>query len=199
MGEDSLSLDACLEAARAVHGDVCAGIAIGTRMAMAGLKAIGIEDPRGKDRKGLMVFVEIDRCATDAIMAITGCQPGKRTMKIYDYGKMAATFLNLKTGKAVRLTVRETGRGKRENQGPDAPSAGSPGVDFYKTLPEDELLRIEEVSVPLRPEDLPGKPVRVVICDKCGERVMDMREEQKDGHTLCRPCATDARYYTKVR
>jgi formylmethanofuran dehydrogenase subunit E len=190
MNNEYLNLDSCLATAKAFHGDVCAGIAIGTRMAIAGLKAIAIEDPKGKDRKNLIVFVEIDRCATDAIMAITGCRPGKRTMKIYDYGKMAATFINLETGKAVRLTVKETDKAKSGN--------GSENVnlaDTYVALPEDELLRIEEVTVALGPEDLPGKPVRVVLCDHCGERVMDMREVEKDGRTLCRPCATGEKYY----
>src|SRR5271157_5093235 len=85
------------------HGDICPGIQIGTRMTMCGLQRLGLADPLGADRKKLMVFVEIDRCATDAIMALTGCRPGKRTMKIRDYGKMAATFINLESAKAVRV------------------------------------------------------------------------------------------------
>ena len=98
--------DELLEAAGNFHGEVCHGIAFGTRMTMSGLKRIGITDPKGADRKKLMVFVEIDRCATDAIMALTGCRPGKRTMKIRDYGKMAATFINLETGRAVRVVLK---------------------------------------------------------------------------------------------
>jgi formylmethanofuran dehydrogenase subunit E len=197
MSEGSLSLDKCLETARAFHGDVCTGIAIGTRMAIAGLKAIGINDPKGKDRKDLMVFVEIDRCATDAIMAITGCQPGKRTMKIYDYGKMAATFLNLKTSKAVRLTVKETANSRPGNGPSKEGSREGSDADLFISLPENELLCIEDVRVVVRPEDLPGRPLRVVICDQCGERVMDMREKEQEGKTLCRPCATAEKYYTR--
>jgi formylmethanofuran dehydrogenase subunit E len=192
---DNLSLEACVERARAFHGDVCAGIALGTRMAMAGLRAIDIVDPRGKDRKDLMVFVEIDRCATDAIMAITGCQPGKRTMKIYDYGKMAATFLNLKTGKAVRLTVKETANGTSRD---DKPGGGENQADLFLALPEEDLLVIDEVTVDVRPQDMPGKPLRVVLCDGCGERIMDMRDRQEDGKTLCKPCAAKKSYYTGV-
>jgi formylmethanofuran dehydrogenase subunit E len=199
MSESCLRLDRCLETARAFHGDVCAGIALGTRMTIAGLKAIGIEDPKGKDRKDLMVFVEIDRCATDAIMAITGCQPGKRTMKIYDDGKMAATFLNLKTGKAVRLTVKETDRGKPAGRQSTESSSETSDVDRFISLPEDDLLRIEEVKVDVRPEDMPGRPLRVVLCDECGERIMDMREQQQDGKVLCRPCASQKKYYAPVR
>lgn len=185
MSEKRLDLDSCLATAEALHGDVCAGIAIGTRMTIAGLKAIGIEDPTGKDQKKPMVFVEIDRCATDAIMAITGCRPGKRTMKIYDHGKMAATFLNLETGKAVRLTVKETDGGQ-----------GGTSPDPYLALPEEELLAIEHVTVDVPPQDMPGKPIRVARCAVCGERVMDMREEVVDGRVMCRPCARGARFYS---
>jgi len=187
MSNTYLSLESCLATAKALHGDICAGLTIGTRMTIAGLKAIGIEDPQGKDRKKLIVFVEIDRCATDAIMAITGCRPGKRTMKIYDHGKMSATFLNLETGKAVRLTVKE------KEEGQDAA-----GENPYLTLSEEKLLAIEAVKVTLSPQDMPGKPIRVVKCHACGERVMDMREEIVDGKTLCRPCARGTRFYTPI-
>jgi formylmethanofuran dehydrogenase subunit E len=188
VSENFLDLDHCLGAARALHGDVCAGIAIGTRMTIAGLRAIGIEDPTGEDRKKLMVFVEIDRCATDAIMAITGCRPGKRTMKIYDHGKMAATFLNLETGSAVRVTVKETENGPQGTAG-----------DPYLALPDEELLSIEAVSVDVPPQDMPGKPIKVVRCAACGERAMDMREEVVDGRTLCRPCARGIRFYSPAQ
>ena len=86
-----------------IHGHLCPGQVLGVRMSMLGLREIGIEDPKGKDKKNIIVFVEIDRCATDAIQSVTGCSLGKRSLKFLDYGKMAATFLNLKTGNAVRI------------------------------------------------------------------------------------------------
>jgi formylmethanofuran dehydrogenase subunit E len=187
MNEHGLDLDSCLATATALHGDTCAGLTLGTRMTIAGLKAIGIDEPLGKDRKKLMVFVEIDRCATDAIMAITGCRPGKRTMKIYDHGKMAATFLNLESGKAVRVTVKERDESK-----------DAPGGNPHLTLPDESLLNIEPVTVDIGPQDMPGKPLRVVMCEQCGERIMDMREETATGRVLCRPCASGKSYYSPV-
>jgi formylmethanofuran dehydrogenase subunit E len=197
MSLDYLEFDRCLSAAAKVHGDICAGLTIGTRMAIAGLKAIGVEDPKGKDKKNLLVFVEIDRCATDAIMAITGCQPGRRTMKILDYGKMAATFLNLKTGKAVRLTVREKEEDRTE-KGASKETGEEPGslIDLYTSLPDEKLFNMQEVVLIVRPQDMPGKPLSVVKCDMCGERVMDMRERYQHGKTLCRPCAEGTCYYS---
>lgn len=175
------------EAGRFHGGSPCAGICIGTRMTMAALRRLGISDPLGADRKKLIVFVEIDRCATDAIMALTGCKPGRRTMKVLDYGKMAATFINLETGKAVRLAASM----KRK-------LGGGEGTPDLSAIPDEELFLIYDVEVPLRPEDMPGKPLRRVACARCGENVMDGRDVEVAGEFLCRPCATQQRYYRPV-
>ena len=161
------------------HGDICGGIRTGTRMTMCGLRLLGIDDPKGKDRKKLLVFVEIDRCATDAIMALTGCRPGRRSMKVKDYGKMAATFINLESGKAVRVV---SAKNKDKNADPAKAS-------------DEELFRIMSVNVSLKPEDLPGKPVRDCQCARCGETVLDGREIEAAGKTLCRPCFENTNYY----
>ena len=173
-----------IQAAVAFHGHLCLGQVIGVRLAMLGLRLAGIADPLGADRKKLMVFVEIDRCATDAIMALTGCQPGKRTMKIRDYGKMAATFINLESGRAVRLVTQMK---QRPSDGGDEPDFGA--------MNENELFAISEVTVPLRPEDLPGMPLRRVACQRCGETVMDGRDVEYQGLTLCQPCRNADDYY----
>ena len=123
----------------------------------------------------------MDRCATDAIMSATGCSPGKRSLKILDHGKMAATFLDLESGRAVRVAA-----------GP--PPAEGESLD-YATAPDERFLSLKEVRVSLRPEDLPGRPLRVATCAGCGERVLDGRDWVKDGRTLCRPCADGLCYY----
>jgi formylmethanofuran dehydrogenase subunit E len=191
----SLDPDKCLEEAEAFHGHLCAGIMLGTRMAVLGLRAIGIRDPKGEDKKNFMVFVEMDRCATDAIMIVTGCRPGKRTMKVLDYGKMAAAFVNLKTGKAVRVAAKNTDGDKvytREmiQQNPHT-------LDYAKRT-DEELFSISEVKVELKQEDLPGPPLRTVPCFICGERVMDMKDVMRDGQAMCRPCAEGNGYYRVV-
>jgi formylmethanofuran dehydrogenase subunit E len=174
---------ALLEEAGRFHGDVCRGIELGTRMTMRGLREIGIADPKGADRKKLIVFVEIDRCATDAIMALTGCRPGKRTMKVLDYGKMAATFVNLETGRAVRVALL----GKRTDIKDEEMAMDA--------LSDDELLSVNPVEVDLRPEDLPGRPVRTRTCARCGENIMDGREIEAGGKDLCRSCFERKTYY----
>lgn len=180
---DLNNYEAMLKIAGEFHGDTCQGISIGTRMAMCGLKRIGILDPKGADRKKLIVFVEIDRCTTDAIMALTGCRPGKRTMKIFDYGKMAATFHNLETQQSVRVAMRSKGK------------TGNNELLDYKATPDEQLFLIKDVQIALRPEDLPGRPLRTCPCARCGSNIMDGREVAVGGETLCKPCAAGADYY----
>jgi formylmethanofuran dehydrogenase subunit E len=195
MEENHLDLKTCLEEAKAFHGDVCAGIVLGTRLALLGLEAIGIGDPKGKDRKDLIVYVETDRCATDAILSVTGCHPGKRSMKILDYGKMAATFINLRTGKAVRVVVRskEQPGSTRTREAMDRETPLD--LEEYVVMPADKLFILQDVTVPLRPEDMPGKPLQISVCSVCGEQVMDKREIVRDGRILCKPCSEGTTYY----
>jgi formylmethanofuran dehydrogenase subunit E len=178
MSKNALDLKGCLEDAKAFHGGSCAGITLGARMAIIGLKAIGINDPKGEDRKDIIVFVETDRCVTDAILAITGCHPGKRNMKILDYGKMAATFINLKTGKAVRINVKNKD-GNREVRREEIEK--NPHTDVYTMMPAEDLFNIMEVSVDLKPQDMPGKPCISLPVLYVGNVLLDMREVYKDG------------------
>lgn len=194
MDPNHLELQQCLERASRFHGDLCSGITLGTRMSILGLKAIGIEDPMGKDRKKLIVFVETDRCATDAILAVTGCHPGKRTMKILDYGKMAATFINLETGRAVRVATKDKTIDPNKEYTREMIEQ-EPHTEKYAMMPAEDLFEIQEVEVDLKPEDMPGKPLKIVTCSACGERIMDMREIRRGGAILCRPCAEGRTYW----
>ena len=198
MNGTGLEFTQLLNEAIAFHGHLCGGQIIGVKMAMAGLREIGIADPKGENSKDLLVFVEIDRCATDAILSVTGCRPGRRTLKILDYGKMAATFVNLKSGKAVRVNATAASRQKAEKLSAELiPTYGEENAfcEALLRIPEEELLRIREVFVSLKPEDLPGLPLNVAACEECGESVLDMREVSLDGKTLCKPCALKGSYY----
>lgn len=192
-----MEFEALLEESVRVHGHLCPGQVLGVRMAMLGLRLIGIEDPKGKDRDDLMVFVEMDRCATDAVQSVTGCSLGKRTLKFMDYGKMAATFLNLRTGKAFRIVAREDSRLKARDYFPDIENKYMAQLQAYKLMSDDELFKITPVIVRLKPEDMPGRRLRRIRCDKCNEYVQDMKKVRRDGKTLCRACA-EGGYYIAV-
>jgi formylmethanofuran dehydrogenase subunit E len=191
------TLDELLERAEHSHGHMCAGQVLGVRMALLGCREIGITEPRGKDRKALLVFVEIDRCAADAINTVTGCRLGKRTLKYHDYGKLAATFLNTRTNDAVRVVALDEAREAADRCFPEIASKYDRQLRAYKLLPDADLFKVERVAVRLASEDQPGRPVSRVRCDQCGEGVNDRREIVREGRTLCRACAGDA-YYTRL-
>lgn len=189
-----MDFEALLGESVRVHGHLCPGQVLGVRMSMLGLRLIGIDEPKGRDRKSLIVFVEMDRCATDAVQSVTGCSLGKRTLKFMDYGKMAATFVNLKTGKAVRVIAKEEVRQRAKQYFPDIEDKYRAQLEAYKIMSEDELFEAVPVIVRLKPEDMPGRPLRRIRCVDCGEYVQDMREVYKDGKTLCRACAEGGYY-----
>ena len=188
------SFEDLLAVSTKIHGHICAGQVIGVRMSILGLARIGIEDPRGADRKKLYVLVEIDRCATDAIQSVTGCSLGKRSMRWMDFGIMAATFVNLETGKAVRITAREESRELSGKYYPALSNKYQQQLEAYKIMPEDELFSFQDVRVDIPECDMPGRPLRRVCCDSCGDYVQDCREVEQQGKTLCRACAGQ-RYY----
>ncbi len=171
------------------HGHLCAGQVLGVRLALLGLRLIGIKDPRGEDRKKFLVYVEIDRCATDAIQSVTGASLGKRSLKFVDYGIMAATFVNLETGKAYRIIAREEARELSKRYFPEIPDKYRRQLEAYRVMPDEELFEVQEVEVRVPEFDLPGRPKRRVQCERCGAWVQDGREVTQNGQTLCRACA----------
>ena len=172
----SVGIEQLLSESVRVHGHLCAGQVLGVRMSVLGLREIGILDPKGKDRKSVIVYVEMDRCATDAVQSVTGCSLGHRTLKFMDYGKMAATFVNLSKGKAVRIVALEEARQKAKKDFPCFENQYTVQLEAYKVMSDDELFGIMDVNVKVRLEDMPGRPLQRVRCDSCGEHVQDMRE-----------------------
>jgi len=188
------TFEVLLERSTKVHGHICAGQVIGVRMAMIGLKEIGIQDPRGMDRKKLYILVEIDRCATDALQSVTGCSLGKRSMRWIDYGVMAATFVNLDTGKAVRIVAREESRELSKKYCPEIVDKYKQQLEAYRVMLQDELFTVTKVKVKIPKEDMPGKPLKRIQCEECGDWVQDCRDVKKEGRLLCRGCA-NGKYY----
>ena len=190
------SLDEYLRDAEQAHGHLCAGQVLGVRMAMLGLEKLGIDDPHGNkaDRKRLVTFVEIDRCATDAIGVVTGCRLGKRALKFRDWGKMAATFVDLTTGKAIRIAAKESSKALARTMHPELESKNQQQMLAYREMPEDDLFTMQWVKVDLPPEEFPGYKGDRIVCAECGEGINFRREIQRDGRVLCRACAGE-RYY----
>jgi formylmethanofuran dehydrogenase subunit E len=189
-----VELERALREADAFHGHLCPGQVLGVRMALLGCRSAGVADPRGS--KKLITWVEIDRCGADAVQTVTGCKPGKRTLKIVDYGKLAATFLNTETGVAIRVVVRSDARERAVALHPQLERHDAQ-MAAYRTLPEDQLFTVQAVSPALGAFDRPGKPAMRVLCTVCGEEVNDNRHIDGDDGPLCRACAGGA-YYAPV-
>ena len=191
------SLDDYLRDAESAHGHLCAGQVLGVRLAMLGLQMIGIDDPRGKDRKRPVTFVEIDRCVTDAVAVVTGCRLGKRALKFRDWGKVAATFVNVNTGKAVRIAAKESSKALARQMHPEIADKNQQQMLAYREIPDSDLFATQWVQIELSPEEFPGYKGERVVCERCGEGINFRREVNKDGNMLCRGCAGE-QYYRPV-
>jgi formylmethanofuran dehydrogenase subunit E len=188
-------IDDLLEQYDLTHGNLCPGTLLALRMAVLGCALVGIEDPRGLDRDKLVVWIEIDRWLADAVEAVTGARLGKRTLKFLDYGKLAATFLNRETGKAVRIVALESSRRLADLRHPEIEDKYERQMRAYREAAEEDLFDVTDVEVQLREKDLPGHPRSRVICHKCGEGVNDGRQiSLPDRITLCRSCVYGTYY-----
>ena len=176
------------------HGHMCAGQVLGLRMALYGVRLLGIDDPTGADRKRLVTYIEIDRCATDAIPIVTGCRLGKRALKFRDFGKVAATFCDLRDQRAVRLVARESSKQRARELHPEIGDKNQQQMRAYRELSDEDLFARQWVRVRIGPEDMPGYKEKRVVCAECGEGINFKREVTRDGHVLCRACAGE-RYY----
>jgi formylmethanofuran dehydrogenase subunit E len=180
-----------LELAAVAHGHICAGQVLGVRLAMLGVRELGL-DPIA-ERKRIVTFVEIDRCVTDAVALVANCRLGKRALKFRDWGKVAATFCDLQTGRAIRVAAKESSKQAAKDLFPDLPREEAQ-QKAYAQLSDEVLFSKEWVKVEIHPEDLPGFKGPRVACTQCGEGINFKREVIINGRTLCRACAGE-RYY----
>ena len=163
-------------------------------MAVYGLQLLELNDPYGKDRKRLVTYVEIDRCMTDAIGVVTGCRLGKRALKFRDWGKVAATFVDLETGRAVRLAARERSKTLAHEMHPEIENKNQQQMLAYREISNDDLFSVQWVKVTVPPQEMPGYKGERVVCAQCGEGINFQKEVRRAGAFLCRACAGE-RYY----
>ena len=193
------SFEVLLKNSAVAHGHLCPGQAVGVRMAMLGCKLIGLDEPTRLDQiKKLLVYVEMDRCAADAIAYVTGVKLGRRSLKFMDYGIMAATFMNLETGMALRVISTEEARQLACAYAPEIADKYPRQLEAYKRMPDSVLFRVQQVDISVSEYDLPGPTRCKVACDQCGQVVRDHREVNQDGRVFCAPCAGGA-YFSNSR
>ena len=188
-----------LESSANAHGHLCPGQMVGVRMAMLGCRLIELNEPTRHDQiKKLIVYVEMDRCTADAVAHVTGVKLGRRSLKFMDYGIMAATFVNLETGKAYRVVSTEEARSLASAYAPEIADKYPQQLEAYKRMPDSVLFRVQQVRVKIDECDLPGPTRYKAPCSRCGQVVRDQREVIKNGAVLCRPCTEDT-YFSDAK
>ncbi len=177
-------LNALLDRCVAYHGHLCMGQVLGLRVAVKGLALAAPKTPRD-----LIVAVENDRCVADAIQTVTGMRLGKRTLKFFNYGRMAATFLNCSTGKAFRVCVNFGHEKKVETE-----------AEMRKVLelPDEKVVAWQAVRYIVPENEQPGLPKRVIVCSVCGEKVFDGKDLPGRKGPMCIACKKGA-YYEVLR
>ncbi len=183
-------LNEMLEQTEAMHKHLCPRQVLGVRMGLLASELLGIEMPQ-KDKR-VLAFVESDGCFADGLSAATGCTLGHRTMRLFDYGKVAATLVDTKTGRAVRIAPRADSRKRAAEAVPEAANRWKGQLEAYKSIPSELLLEAREVAVNLDVAALVGKAGVRVNCARCQEEILNQREVAHEGETLCQSCAGDS-------
>ncbi|MDR1873161.1 MAG: FmdE family protein [Deltaproteobacteria bacterium] len=171
-----------LDKALKYHGHICGGQILGVRMALLGLKLLGLTP--GQELRDLVIYLESDRCVADAAYVVTGVTLGRRRVKLVNYGKTAMSFLDLKTQKAYRISVVDH----------DRPPKDADIIDFWSKKKDEDIFKVQKVAIALKPGEEPGPPSRVAVCQKCGDEILDYKDVAVNGQTLCRACA-EGPYY----
>ena len=161
----------------AFHGHSCPGLAIGYRMAKAGLDFLS--GARAADEE-MVAIVENDACGVDALQCLSGCTFGKGNLIFKDYGKQAYTLYNRKSKKGVRVLFSPNSI--PENAGKDRDQF----IDWLLSTPEENVVSLKEVHID---EPEPARIMKSVACESCGENVMATRTREVNGKTVCIPCA----------
>jgi len=189
-------LENLLRDCAALHTHLCPRQVLAVRMGMLAGAELGLETPRADKR--LLTLVETDGCAADGVAVATGCRVGRRTLRIVDFGKVAATFVDTRDGHALRISPRLGVRERAWAYAPDARSRWRAQLQGYQRMPAEELLQVREIELTSSLARLLSKPGYRVECQACGEEVLNEREILREGMTLCRACAGES-YYQEVR
>lgn len=175
-----------------LHSHLCPRQVLGVRMGLFAGELLGLELPQANKR--LFTIVETDGCASDGIAVATNCWVGRRTMRVEDYGKVAATFVDTQTHHAIRIVPRSEARHLAGTYAPEARNKWEAQLLGYQRMPAQELLTMQYVDLKTPIEKIISRAGHKVMCEHCGEEIMNEREIVRDGLVICRACAGEAYY-----
>ena len=181
------------------HQHLCPRQVLGARLGLCGLRTLGLIDYRDSLRyvnlnKRLLTIVETDGCAADGLAVTVDCSVGRRTLRVLDFGKVAATLVDIVSGRGVRVAPSARSRELAPIYAPDAPSRWHAYLAAYQRIPDRELLVVQQVRLTTPLAQILSKPDARARCQQCGEEVINEREVRRDGVVLCRPCAGESYY-----
>jgi formylmethanofuran dehydrogenase subunit E len=186
------SLAELLDATAALHHHLCPRQILGVRMGLLAGEVLGLELPQTDKR--LFVIAETDGCGIDGISVATNCWIGRRTLRVEDYGKLAATFIDTQTDRAIRIVPRPAAREAARDYAPEACNKWTAQLLAYPLMPAADLLSVQTVQLNTPIEDILGRPGIKAVCDICGEEIINQREIVHADTTLCRSCAGPSYY-----
>ena len=186
------SLTDLLEASSQLHRHLCPRQVLGVRMGIYAGKILNLDLPQSDKR--LYTITETDGCASDGVAVATNCWVGRRTMRVEDYGKVAATFVDTKTGEAIRLVPRSDVRCLAHHYAPEAKNKWEAQLLSYQQMPNEMLFMVSPVQLRTSIETIISHAGVKAICGMCGEEIMNEREVIRDGVTLCKSCMGESYY-----
>ena len=190
---DSPALERALAVASARHKHLCPRQVLGARCAIAATAILDLEVPRSDKR--LLVIVETDGCFVDGVEAVTGVSVGGRTLRVEDYGKIAATFVDVKTELALRVAPQTDVRTRARDYAPEQTRRYFAMLHGYQRMPDNELLSFEWVNLSTPVAAIVSRASARALCNKCGEEIINEREVEVDSEVLCRRCAGEGYYW----
>jgi len=191
-----MNIQPLLEKSSRDHSHLCPRQILGVRMGLCGLKVLGV--PANQGSKRLLVITETDGCFADGLTAATDCTVGHRTLRVEDYGKAAATFVDTQTGLTVRVAPTLDIRERAYQYAPNEPRHYFAQMQAYQIMPDKEMFTVTEVHLAVPIVEIVSRPGVRVNCEACGEEIMNEREVRKHGQVLCKACASHAYYELPV-
>jgi formylmethanofuran dehydrogenase subunit E len=186
------SLAELLELSAARHDHLCPRQVLGVRIGLAALTLLGLESPLVKETG--LVILETDGCFADGAQVATGVTIGHRTLRVNDIGKIAATFVDVRSGRSIRVSPSASARVRAFQYAPGETDRYVAQLKGYQLMPTEELFRVQEIALQPSLETILSNPDARAVCDVCGEEIINEREVAVRGITLCRTCA-DGSYY----
>jgi formylmethanofuran dehydrogenase subunit E len=186
------NLKSLLEKSAQDHTHLCPRQVLGVRMGLAGLEVLGFSSP--PEDKKLLIISETDGCFVDGLIAATNCTVGHRTLRVEDYGKVAATFIDIERERAVRIAPHPLARQKAREYAPQETRHYFAQLHGYQIMPDEELFVFQDVHLTTTAKELMGRPGVRVNCSVCGEEIINQRELEQDGKPICRHCALGGYY-----